>query len=143
MEQQAECHCRKGFVDIRKSEKRIALGYAEDNFCLNILDVDECALGLTNCTGEAICTDLKVGYTCACPLGYIDGNPTLPGRVCGALLCDLCNQHGDCIHNNLTNNVTCSCTEGYSGAFCEVAPSAVPLILLILLALLFLLLTLW
>ena len=74
--------------------------------------------------------------------GYIDGNPNDPGRVCGALLCDMCNQHGDCVHDALTKNITCLCTEGYTGSFCEVAPSNAPLILLILLALLFLLLTL-
>lgn len=98
---------------------------------------------LTNCSGVSICKNVNLGYTCECPAGYVDGNPTQPGRICGALLCDLCNQHGDCVHNAQTNNITCSCTEGYTGAYCEVAPSSAPLILLIFLALLFLLLTLW
>jgi len=113
-----------------------------DHLCLNIRDVDECALGLTNCSGVALCQNNPIGYSCSCPEGYIDGNPNEPGRVCGALLCDMCNQHGDCVHDALTKNITCSCTEGYTGSFCEVAPSNAPLILLILLALLFLLLTL-
>ncbi|KIH66064.1 EGF-like domain protein [Ancylostoma duodenale] len=78
----------------------------------------------------------------SCPDGYIDGNPDEPGRVCGALLCDLCNSHGDCVHNARTNNITCVCTEGWTGEFCQVAPSNASLVLLILLALLFLLLTL-
>lgn len=73
---------------------------------------------------------------------YTDGNPSLPGRVCAALLCGLCNGHGDCVHDPLTNNITCACVEGYSGQFCELAPSRASAILLIILALLFLLLTL-
>ncbi|KAK6049468.1 calcium binding EGF domain protein [Cooperia oncophora] len=105
-------------------------------------DVNECALGLHNCSAAAICTDLKNGYECKCPDGYTDGNPAEPGRVCAALLCGLCNGHGDCIHDSVTNNVTCSCVDGYSGQFCEVAPSNAGLILMTILALLFLLLTL-
>ena len=143
LEHQAECHCLPSFVDIRKSERRLSLGFDADTICLRQIDVDECALGLTNCSGVAVCTDLPMGYECSCPAGYVDGNPSEPGRVCAAALCDLCNSHGDCIHNSLTNNVTCSCTEGFTGEFCEVAPSNAPLILLIFLALLFLLLTLW
>ncbi|VDM84962.1 unnamed protein product [Strongylus vulgaris] len=36
-----------------------------------------------------------------------------------ALLCGLCNGHGDCIHDSTTNNVTCACVEGYTGQYCE------------------------
>jgi hypothetical protein len=42
-----------------------------------------------------------------------------------------------------STDVICQCFDDYSGEFCDVAPSTAPLILLILLALLFLLLTLW
>ncbi|CAB3403060.1 unnamed protein product [Caenorhabditis bovis] len=142
MEQQAECKCDPGFMDIRKSEKRTMLGLGDDTLCMHVRDVDECALGLNNCSGVAHCIDRAVGYTCQCPDGYIDGNPDEPGRVCGALLCDLCNAHGDCVHNAATNNITCVCTDGWSGSACQVAPSNASLVLLILLALLFLLLTL-
>lgn len=142
MEQQAECKCDAGFMDIRKSEKRTALMLGDDTLCMHVRDVDECALGLNNCSGVAHCIDRAVGYTCKCPDGYIDGNPDEPGRVCGALLCDLCNAHGDCVHNTATNNITCVCTDGWTGPQCQVAPSNASLVLLILLALLFLLLTL-
>lgn len=40
--------------------------------------------------------------------------------VCGALLCDMCNAHGDCVHNAATKNVTCMCTDGWTGEFCQV-----------------------
>uniref|UniRef100_A0A8R1EUP2 EGF-like domain-containing protein n=1 Tax=Caenorhabditis japonica TaxID=281687 RepID=A0A8R1EUP2_CAEJA len=142
MEQQAECKCDPGFMDIRKSEKRTALGMGDDTLCMHVRDVDECALGLNNCSGVAHCIDKAVGYTCKCPDGYIDGNPDEPGRVCGALLCDLCNAHGDCVHNTATNNITCICTDGWSGAQCQNCTLQRLIGLLILLALLFLLLTL-
>ncbi|CAJ0943046.1 unnamed protein product, partial [Mesorhabditis belari] len=141
LELQAECRCEPGYMDIRKSEKRADIGL-EESYCMHTRDVNECALGLTNCSGVAECIDRPIGYTCKCPDGYIDGNPDEPGRVCGALLCDLCNSHGDCVHNAQTNNITCVCTDGWKGEFCETAPSNASLVLLIILALLFLLLAL-
>uniref|UniRef100_A0A158RCP8 VWFA domain-containing protein n=1 Tax=Thelazia callipaeda TaxID=103827 RepID=A0A158RCP8_THECL len=140
-EHEAICQCDADYVDIRKSEKKAQL-FNHDTLCLKMRDVDECALGLTNCSGVAECIDKTIGYECHCPEGYIDGNPEEPGRICGALLCDLCNSHGDCVHNSMTNNITCVCSDGWSGEFCDVAPSKVSVILLVILAVLFLLLTL-
>ncbi|VDK31446.1 unnamed protein product [Gongylonema pulchrum] len=124
----AVCVCKPGYVDIRDSPYRTE-HYAENVYCLLLKDVDECALGLTNCSAVAICTDLPNGYECRCPDGYVDGSPSEPGRVCAAQLCGLCNGHGDCVYNEATKNVTCSCVEGYTGEFCEIAPSNVHLIL--------------
>ncbi|KIH66063.1 hypothetical protein ANCDUO_03606, partial [Ancylostoma duodenale] len=53
MEQQAECRCDPGFTDIRKSDRRNALGLGDDTFCMHVRDVNECALGLTNCSGQS------------------------------------------------------------------------------------------
>ncbi|CAD5215432.1 unnamed protein product [Bursaphelenchus okinawaensis] len=142
LEQQAECECNNGFVDIRRSESRMSMGMSADTLCLSLRDVDECALGLTNCSGVAECTNLLLGYSCKCPKNFIDGNPAEPGTICAALLCDMCNQHGDCVHNALTKNVTCECADGWSGEFCEAAASSSKLVLFILCAILFLLLTL-
>ncbi|VDP12416.1 unnamed protein product [Heligmosomoides polygyrus] len=75
-------------------------------------------------------------------LSYTDGNPSETGRVFAALLCGLGNGHGDCIHDSVTNNVTCACVDGYSGQFCALAPSSAEIILMLIIALLFLLLTL-
>lgn len=141
-ENSAACVCKKGFVDIRRSEKRAELGLSDDTYCMDPRDINECALGLTNCSGIAICTDLPFGYECKCPAGYEDGIPGEPGRVCAAAACGLCHLHGDCVHNAVSNNVTCVCFDGWSGEFCDVAPSAASLILMLILALLFLLLTL-
>uniref|UniRef100_A0A913I4D2 EGF-like domain-containing protein n=1 Tax=Strongyloides stercoralis TaxID=6248 RepID=A0A913I4D2_STRER len=142
MEQQAECRCDHGFMDIRKSELRDSTGLPPDTFCMNIRDVNECALGLTNCSGIAECTDKIIGYECKCPDTYIDGNPNEPGRMCASISCGYCNYHGDCVHNEFTRNITCSCNDGWSGELCDIEPSKASMILLILLALLFLLLTL-
>lgn len=141
MDEEAKCDCNAGFVDLRKSDRLSEAGLG-DVMCLRSVDVNECLLGLHNCSPAAICTDKKLGYDCKCQEGYVDGNPDEPGRICAAPLCGMCNGHGDCIHDALTNNVTCACVDGYTGDFCEVAASKAGLILMLLLALLFLLLTL-
>jgi len=49
-----------------------------------------------------------------------------------------------CIPDPTNNtNVICQCFDGYSGQFCELAPASASLVLLVLLALVFLLLSLW
>lgn len=73
---------------------------------------------------------------------YVDGNPDIPGRICAAQLCGLCNGHGDCIYNEATKNVTCSCVGGYTGEFCEIEPAKTLLLLFLILSILLLLLSL-
>ncbi|CAD6188433.1 unnamed protein product [Caenorhabditis auriculariae] len=141
VDQEARCDCKPGFVDLRKSDRLSEAGLG-DAICLRSIDVNECALGTHNCSPAAQCIDKKIGYECKCLEGYEDGNPAEPGRSCAARLCGLCNGHGDCIHDSLSSNVTCACLEGYTGQFCELAPSNAGLILMTILALLFLLLTL-
>ncbi|CAG9540270.1 unnamed protein product [Cercopithifilaria johnstoni] len=138
----AECVCNEGYVDLRPSPYRDQLHYPENVYCLLLQDVDECALGLTNCSAVAVCTNLRIGYKCRCPDGYVDGNPNDPGRICAAQLCGLCNGHGDCIYNEATKNVTCSCIGDYTGEFCEIEPSKTLLLLFLILATLLLLLSL-
>uniref|UniRef100_A0A0N4ZF68 Transmembrane matrix receptor MUP-4 n=1 Tax=Parastrongyloides trichosuri TaxID=131310 RepID=A0A0N4ZF68_PARTI len=115
---------------------------SNDKMCINIFDVNECALGLHDCSAAATCIDLKVGYTCKCNDKSIDGNPQNPGRICAELLCDKCHLHGDCIADSKTGNMTCVCAEGYTGEFCELSSASASTIFWIILALLFLLLTL-
>ena len=141
IDEEAKCDCRPGYVDLRKSERLSEAGLG-DTICLLHADVDECALGLHNCSAAAVCINKRNGYECRCPEGYSDGNPSEPGRICAALLCGLCNGHGDCIHDAVTNNVTCACVDGWTGQYCELAPSKLPLLLMLLLALLFALLAL-
>ena len=38
-------------------------------------DVDECATNKDNCDANAVCTDTKDGFTCACKTGF-SGNGT-------------------------------------------------------------------
>ncbi|VDN07984.1 unnamed protein product [Thelazia callipaeda] len=136
-EEGATCVCKPGYTAVSTDEN-----IQSKIKCLLPEDVDECALGLHNCSAVAICTDLPNGYECRCPEGYVDGNPKLPGRICAAQLCGLCNDHGDCLYNQSTQNVTCVCHDGYTGEFCEIPPSKTLLILFLILAALLLLLSL-
>ncbi|MBT9558177.1 MAG: hypothetical protein IV100_19245, partial [Myxococcales bacterium] len=36
------------------------------------VDIDECALGIDTCTGDATCGNLTGGYECHCPDGYVN-----------------------------------------------------------------------
>ncbi|KAI1732442.1 adhesion G protein-coupled receptor E2 [Ditylenchus destructor] len=137
---EAKCQCNREFVDISHSENRVSLGLSSSQ-CMNPQDV--CALGLHNCSKVAICTPKPPGdYTCSCPPNYVDGDPSNPGRICAGLLCPMCNQHGDCVHDPKTNNITCACADGWTGEFCALSATSLPAILFIILALLFLLLAL-
>uniref|UniRef100_A0A915PRP0 Uncharacterized protein n=1 Tax=Setaria digitata TaxID=48799 RepID=A0A915PRP0_9BILA len=141
-EEGPQCVCKDGYMNIRPSSNDDELSHPEDMRCLRLEDINECLLGLTNCSAVAICTDLPIGYKCRCPLGYVDGNPNEPGRICAAQLCDACNGHGDCVYNEATKNVTCSCVGGYTGEFCQIEPSKTLLLLFLILAILLLLLSL-
>ena len=35
-----------------------------------IIDIDECALDIDNCSPNAICTDETIGYNCICDDGF-------------------------------------------------------------------------
>jgi hypothetical protein len=48
-------------------------------WCMALDDVNECALGLHDCSAVATCINLKIGYTCECFADYKDGNPNNPG----------------------------------------------------------------
>ncbi|TKR69449.1 hypothetical protein L596_021611 [Steinernema carpocapsae] len=98
LEQEAQCKRNHGFVDIRKSSKRVNLDLDSDTLCMGIRDVDASALDITNCSRLAECTDKAIRYSCKSSAPTDTATET-PGRVCGALLCDLCNSHIDCVHN--------------------------------------------
>uniref|UniRef100_A0A183FQQ6 VWFA domain-containing protein n=1 Tax=Heligmosomoides polygyrus TaxID=6339 RepID=A0A183FQQ6_HELPZ len=72
MEFQARCDCNAGFVDLRKSDRLSEAGVG-DAICMRHSDVNECALGLHNCSAAAICIDTKLGYDCRCPDGCFGG----------------------------------------------------------------------
>uniref|UniRef100_A0A914R675 EGF-like domain-containing protein n=1 Tax=Parascaris equorum TaxID=6256 RepID=A0A914R675_PAREQ len=80
----AKCECIKPYVNAAPKDKLpgsvCRLDYCSDvNFCPSNTtcknaedqpqDVDECALGLHNCSAAAICTDLHIGYKCTCAEG--------------------------------------------------------------------------
>ena len=50
--------------------------------CKSIPVKNECRLGQHDCGPQALCVDLKYGYTCQCPHNFIDLNAKKPGRNC-------------------------------------------------------------
>ena len=47
-------------------------------------DVDECATNKHNCDANAVCTDTKDGFTCACKTGF-SGNGTKCTATAGGM----------------------------------------------------------
>jgi hypothetical protein len=114
----AECICKPGFVDIRNASEslRLSAGLTVDQYCLRAIDVDFCALGLHDCHELATCIPLRGNFTCECNNGTLDQSPEgSPGRLCVPA----------------------------AGELKLAAPTTLPWWLMLLLALLFLLLTLW
>lgn len=56
-------------MNIQNSPYRNQVNIPENIYCLRLQDVNECALGLTNCSAVAVCIDLPIGYKCRCPEG--------------------------------------------------------------------------
>ena len=50
--------------------------------CLPAADLDECALGVDNCTRNANCTNTPGSFFCTCEVGYSgDGTVECIGRI--------------------------------------------------------------
>jgi len=75
--------------------------------------VDECAEGTDDCDVDATCTDLDVGFACACNDGYQgDGTTCVDTDEC-TLGTDDCDANATC--TNISGGFTCACNEGFSG----------------------------
>jgi len=135
------CKCKPGFDDVSHAPLLNTSHSTDDSTCLAPSAIDACALGLHNCSHVCVRTQ-PTGFKCQCPVGWVDGDTANPGALCSQALCGLCNQHGTCVTDTATGNVTCACVEGYTGEHCEFPPSKIPLIILIILAILFLILAL-
>jgi hypothetical protein len=66
-------------------------------------------------TAFAVCT-CRVGWG---PAGTYSGTPLCHRQICTE---KSCNEHGDCIANQIDATFTCSCSSGWSGEHCETAP---------------------
>ena len=69
--------------------------------------MNECDLGLSSCSSNAICTDTDGSFTCACKPGYSgDGLTCTDIDECADGL-DMCAQGAKC--TNTPGNYTCEC----------------------------------
>lgn len=85
--------------------------------------VDECALDLDDCGGNATCEDLEIGFRCACDPGYAgDGWSCEDVDECVAGS-DTCSP--DAVCTNTPGGFTCACAPGFlgDGATCEPVPT--------------------
>ena len=76
-------------------------------------NVDECALGTSNCPGNSACVDTADFYRCECNPGFKqDGQNCIDIDECAALLSD-CAPSASC--TNTVGGFTCACPAGFSG----------------------------
>ena len=76
--------------------------------------VDECVTHTSNCDPNAICTDLPIGFSCACKTGYSgDGKTCTDNNECAPGGVNNCDSHAQC--TNTPGAFTCACNTGYSG----------------------------
>ncbi|XP_028839840.1 uromodulin-like 1 isoform X2 [Denticeps clupeoides] len=59
--------------------------YTVDNGSIIIQDLNECLTGETDCSSYARCVNTLGSFTCVCHPGFLDTNPSRPGRTCSTL----------------------------------------------------------
>uniref|UniRef100_A0A1I8BC42 Transmembrane matrix receptor MUP-4 n=1 Tax=Meloidogyne hapla TaxID=6305 RepID=A0A1I8BC42_MELHA len=127
-----ECHCHPGYSDVSET-----YGQLPGRKCIQA--INECEDKSKNdCSENAICTDAKEGYTCACKKGYIDASTNAakyPGRTCNKAVQEeqhyitniaQCSGSHHCPHGqvdpecdknalciNVLGSYTCQCKPGY------------------------------
>eukprot|EP00064_Thunnus_orientalis_P009025 superscaffoldBa00001115_g9048 len=77
---------------------------------MNIIDVDECAEALDNCSIDAICQNTLKSYKCICKSGYRgDGKHCEDVDECAT------EYNGGCVHDciNIPGNYRCTCYDGF------------------------------
>lgn len=80
----------------------------EGDGTVECLDIDECALGIDDCTGDAVCVNTYGGYDCACPDGYTfdDALNCVDIDECDAGT-DTCDDTATCV--NTDGGFDCTC----------------------------------
>uniref|UniRef100_A0A915HLL8 EGF-like domain-containing protein n=1 Tax=Romanomermis culicivorax TaxID=13658 RepID=A0A915HLL8_ROMCU len=97
-----------------------------------VCTINECAVGIANCSQYANCTDKLLGFICNCWPGYKDNSQgNFPGVICEKIInpCEAgrhnCSEHARCIPDML-GGYKCECEKGFidqypplSGRLCE------------------------
>ena len=85
----------------------------------NCPDIDECSLGLDDCSVNSTCINLNGSYTCSCDTGYVSNTSDAEEQGRSSKPCKpIC--HEPCVNGLCTAPDTCSCDLGWAGATCEV-----------------------
>ena len=80
---------------------------------VNVLDVDECQLGIHSCSIHSACVNTNGSYVCECKKGFTgDGFKCSDVNECRQGLAD-CDPHADC--TNTQGSYICTCKAGYEG----------------------------
>ncbi|KAI1284954.1 Nidogen-1 [Halotydeus destructor] len=109
----AKCLCQPGF--------KLSYDQYGKETCI---DTDECLSGLQRCHPEADCTNTVGSYSCVCREGFT-GN----GYFCSSteetprpvaptdcrLDATICDEHADCIYDDVLKDQVCLCRDGYMG----------------------------
>ncbi|CAK5070046.1 unnamed protein product [Meloidogyne enterolobii] len=113
-----ECRCNPGYSDVSET-------YALLPGRKCIQTINECEDKTKNdCSENAICTDAKDGYTCACKKGYVDASTNVakyPGRTCNKAVQEeqhyitnikQCGGSHHCPNGQICVDDYCKCAEG-------------------------------
>ncbi|XP_076313975.1 cell polarity complex component crumbs [Tachypleus tridentatus] len=151
LDERFECHCMEGFTGITCSSK---INYCEDKPCIQgVCELHDekqyicnCNDGFKgrNCSVRKVCLldipcenggncteldDETENYTCTCTEEYLGPNCTIL-NLCYANR-KICKNGGICVpkfHSPLTkhSNISCNCSDGFEGAFCEIERKSSP-----------------
>ena len=74
------CECRSGYMRImNRCMSKFNTDIVGDYLFLS-LDKNECRMGLSNCSDDAVCTDTPGSFICTCRHGFIGDGVTCTGK---------------------------------------------------------------
>jgi len=86
---------------------------------IDIFDINECKLGLDDCSTYAECINTPGSFTCKCNVGY-NGN----GKTCENI--NECSSKSACVSNSvckdLVGSYECTCRDGFLGSKAKIDP---------------------
>jgi len=113
------CVCPAGYIGTL-CETRGKLFLRPQTKCKDLINIDNCQP--TNpCSNGGKCTSIGASFTCDCTSTGYSGVLCTEPIVTNPCLSAPCQNGGQCSWNGAT--MSCACINGYTGVFCQVAPS--------------------